>query len=109
MNLTNEEVLDILTCIPHAVELTRKRILENLELIKTYFKIDPSELKKVIIEYPLLISNSTSDIHKLEFYFNFYIEMNKEDFNSLTRKFPLLLTATVYILSIKLFFTIFLA
>lgn len=50
------------------------------------------------MEYPILIPNLSSDIHKLEFYFNLYLEINKEEFHSIARKFPLLLTATVKII-----------
>jgi hypothetical protein len=94
---SESEVLDVLSCIPNTVELEVKKITENLEEIRNYFKIDTTELKNVMIDYPILITNVSSDIHKLEFYFNLYMEMNKEDLYQLVRKFPLLLTATVNI------------
>jgi hypothetical protein len=54
-----------------------------------------SELKSLLLEYPILISNLTSDINKIEFYFKLYLEMSKEDLYSYAVKFPLILTATV--------------
>ena len=94
-NFSESEILDVLSCIPNVVEYEVKKISENLEVIRNYFKLDTSELKNVLIHYPILICNVSSDIHKLEFYFNLYVEMNKEDFYKLVMKFPLLLTATV--------------
>ena len=102
MNLSEQEVLDILTCIPNSVELSVDKVSENLELLKTYLNVEDSELKSIIIEYPILITNLTADIHKLEFYFNLYLDINKETFNQMGRKFPLLLTATVRSLYNKL-------
>ena len=94
-NFSESEALDVLSCIPNAVEYEINKISENLDVIRNYFKLDTSELKNVLLNYPILICNVSSDIHKLEFYFNLYIEMNKEDFYKLVMKFPLLLTATV--------------
>lgn len=94
-NFSESEILDVLSCVPNVVEYEVKKISENLEVIRNYFKLDTSELKNVLIHYPILICNVSSDIHKLEFYFNLYVEMNKEDFYKLVMKFPLLLTATV--------------
>jgi hypothetical protein len=77
------------------VESTTDKISENLENLKTFFKVEDSKLKSIIQEYPIILSNLTTDIHKLEFYFNLYLEMNKESFHEMATKFPLLLTATV--------------
>jgi len=102
LNFSESEVLDVLSCIPNSVEYEVKKISENLEVIRNYFKLDASELKNVLINYPILICNVSSDIHKLEFYFNLYLEMNKEDFYKLVMKFPLLLTATVNLIFLNL-------
>ncbi len=100
-NFSESEILDVLSCIPNVVEYEVKKISENLEVVRNYFKLDTSELKNVLIHYPILICNVSSDIHKLEFYFNLYVEMNKEDFYKLVMKFPLLLTATVNLIFIN--------
>ncbi len=97
LNFSESEALDVLSCIPNSVELSLNKISENLEEIRNFFKLEDAELKTILMEYPILISNKTSDIHKLEFYFNLYLEINKEEFYQLARRFPLLLIATVKI------------
>jgi hypothetical protein len=76
--------------------LLPRKVQENISNLREYLKISPEAFNNLIIEYPILISNLTSDINKLAFYFNLYSEMNKEDFFALITKFPLILITTVF-------------
>jgi hypothetical protein len=82
-------------CIPNVVEISAKKLEENVSQIQKFFNIDFETLKNYIFEYPILISSFTSDLNKLEFYFKLYLDMTHDDLVNLVKKFPLLLTAKV--------------
>lgn len=76
--------------------MQNNKVEKNISTTKEFYKIEQEEaLKNLFIQYPLLITNLTSDLPKILFYFNLYLEMSKEDFVSLAERFPLILTITV--------------
>ena len=93
--MSDEEVNDIISCIPTIIELTSSKVDKNLNEIKDFLNLEDTELRKLVIEYPILISNFTSDIKKFEFYFKLYSDMKRDDLVKLCKSFPLLLIATV--------------
>lgn len=97
LKLSEVEACDVLACIPNIIELTSKKIESNIASIQEFYNFSPENLKSFLIEYPILISNFTKDISKIQFYFKLYLEMSKEDFHSLAVKSPLILTCAVII------------
>lgn len=90
---SESEVIETLSCIPNITEVSATKIESNIKNVKEFF---PNlNHKDLLFEYPLLISNFTSDLTKFEFYFKLYLEMSREDISTLATTFPLLMTATV--------------
>ena len=92
-NFSESEINETLSCIPNIVDFSSTRIEANVNNVKNLFtEVDHT---KLFFDYPLLITNFTSDINKIEFYFKLYLEMTRDDLLQLAKKFPLILTATV--------------
>jgi hypothetical protein len=102
LNMNESAVLENLSCIPGIVNHSKIEIERNIDNAKIFFKLenDSTALNKLLNEYPLLITNFSSDMNKIEFYFNLYMNMSKEDFSDLANKFPLIMTCSVNILYI---------
>ena len=91
--LSQFEVNEIISCIPKLNELTSKKIITNFNRIRNFFV--NSDIKSLILDYPVLTSNFTPEPEKLEFYFKLYMNMSKDELLSLATNFPLLMTASV--------------
>jgi hypothetical protein len=92
-NFSESEINETLSCIPNIVDFSSTRIEANVNNVKNFFtEVDHT---KLFFDYPLLITNFTSDINKIEFYFKLYLEMTRDHLLQLAKKFPLILTATV--------------
>jgi histone acetyltransferase (RNA polymerase elongator complex component) len=85
---TKNEILDILCCIPEIARIEERNICQNIEIVRKYFSDD------ILKQYPLLIT-SAHNAEKVLFYLNLYLEMSREEFTELIKKFPILLTAEV--------------
>jgi hypothetical protein len=92
-DFSESEINETLSCIPHIIDLSSTKIEANVNNAKNFFS--GVDQKKLFFDYPLLITNFTSDLNKIEFYFKLYQEMTKDDLLKLAKKFPLILTATV--------------
>jgi hypothetical protein len=92
-DFSEKEIVETLSCIPNVVELSANKVEANISNVKNFFT--GVDHKKLLFDYPLLITNFTHDLNKVEFYFKLYLEMTKEDLLQLANKFPLIMTATV--------------
>jgi hypothetical protein len=97
---TKTNLTEILACIPNIVELTEETVLENINKIKNIFKFtdgdkDNNSLNNFLSAYPILVTNISPDMPKIEFYFNLYLGISKTQFQEFIESFPLLVTVNV--------------
>lgn len=94
--LKNEDIIDIIACVPTIIDKEELDITQNFSNLKKFYPdYSAVQIKDLIINYPIYLTNFCTDLEKVMTYFKTYAEIEEGQFRGLVEKFPLLLTVEV--------------
>lgn len=95
LSYSSAEVAEIITSKTIIIDYPTEEIDNNISFLKSFLKVDETEVKRLIFENPFLLiakQNKYKDVHR---YMKLFLDIKDDDFITIAKKLPLILRTDV--------------
>lgn len=101
------KINEIIASQPYLLHMSKTDILDKINYLKKEFDINNEQLKEIIFDYPITLTlQYSSQAAAIYDYLNVYLNLSKEEFNTIIRSNPAIISVDVNIINIITYYNL---